>query len=56
MIGLFRGTADSGLYSAGVRVAWLTQAGLMAANMIVAPLSAELHAKSEPMALRYSAC
>lgn len=45
LLGLLDETVDSGFYLAGSKVAGLALMGLVAANMIVAPLIAELHAR-----------
>lgn len=47
MIGALVGTEEAGIYTVGSRAAELAGFGLGAANLIVAPLIAELYARSE---------
>ncbi len=44
MLGLLRGTLDAGIYSAAARIGGLVAFGLVAVNIIAAPMISDLHA------------
>lgn len=47
MLGALRGSAETAVYGAAVRVATLVGFGLLAVNMMVAPMIADLHARGD---------
>jgi len=53
MLGAMRGSADAGVYGAAVRIAGLVGFGLVAVNMIAAPMISELYARGQIKQLQH---